>query len=102
MTNRATQKRLGLLLIVVLCIAAGRQERTLTDRDQYNQGTADLREGDLTSAELLLYAAVAANNESLRPTALYNLGLARFGIGAQTLEAGPEARPARPRLEVVP
>ena len=79
-------------VLVALCVAAGRHEETITDRDQYNEGTAHLLEGDLTSAEMLLYSAVAANGDRLQPLALYNLGLTRFQIGAQALEEGPDAR----------
>jgi tetratricopeptide (TPR) repeat protein len=79
-------------MAVGLCLAAGRQQTIVTDRDQYNEGTARLLEGDLTSAEMLLYSTVAGNNEKLQPKALYNLGLTRFGIGAQMLEEAPRSR----------
>ena len=71
--------RLCLLLLAVVCLGSSRSMETVTDRDAYNQGTAKLTEGDLASAEMLLYSAVAGNNDRVQPTALYNLGLARFG-----------------------
>jgi hypothetical protein len=83
-----------LLLVAVLGLGAGRSTQPVTDRDAYNQGTAKLREGDLTTAEMLLYSAVTGNDEQVQPTALYNLGLARFALGAEALEKGPDSKVA--------
>lgn len=81
-----------MVMVVAAGSGAGRQEQRVTDRETYNEGTAKLGEGDLSSAEMLLYSVVAGNDEQLQPTALYNLGLSRFGIGAETLAEGPNAR----------
>jgi tetratricopeptide (TPR) repeat protein len=85
------------LLAAALSLGAGRSTQPFTDRDAYNQGTAKLREGDFTAAEMLLYSAVTGNNEQVQPTALYNLGLARFALGVEALEKGPDTKAAGQR-----
>lgn len=82
----------SLALALLMGVAAGRRDTAVTDRDQYNNGTQHLLEGDLTSAEMLLHSAVAGQDRRLQPLGLYNLGLARFGIGAQLLEEAPDSR----------
>ena len=83
----------GLMLALLAAGAgAGRNEQTITDRETYNEGTVLLNQGDFTSAEMHLYSVVAGNNERIQPTALYNLGLARFAIGAEALAKGPDAK----------
>jgi len=84
--------RLVTILAVTLSLEAGRSAEPVTGREAYNQGTLKLTDGDLTSAEMLLYSAVIANNDSIQPTALYNLGLARFAIGAEALKDGPDSK----------
>jgi tetratricopeptide (TPR) repeat protein len=81
-----------LLCATAFCLGAGRRQQTVTDRDAYNEGTASLNEGDFTTAETLLFSAVTANDERVQPAALYNLGLARFALGAEALEKGPDAK----------
>lgn len=92
--NRRLQMRyrLSLLLLLLVGLGAGRNQQPVTDRDTYNQGTAELNDGNLTSAEMLLYSAVAGNDERVQPIALYNLGLARFGLGVEALEKGPDTK----------
>jgi hypothetical protein len=83
---------IALLGAVCLGLGAGRHDQVITDRDAYNEGTRKLQAGDLTAAEMLLYSAVVGNARTLQPTALYNLGLTRFAIGAEALEAGPDTK----------
>ncbi|HXP60810.1 MAG TPA: hypothetical protein VN829_09985 [Dongiaceae bacterium] len=64
-----------------------------TPREFYNAGTLKLREGKLREAEPLLESALASQQESLQPVALYNLGLVRFSQGAEELKKGPPGRP---------
>jgi len=82
----------GIVLLVGLCLGADRSAQTLTDREIYNQGTVELNQGDFSAAEMLLHSAVTGNSEQVQPTALYNLGLARFAIGVEKLEEGPDTR----------
>jgi tetratricopeptide (TPR) repeat protein len=51
-----------------------------------------LLEGKLREAEPLLEGALAAQQESLQPIALYNLGHVRFGQGVEELKKTPPAR----------
>jgi len=90
----STGRILSLLICatVLLCVGAGGREEPVTDRDAYNKGTAKLAENDLTEAEMLLYSAVTGNDDRVQPDALYNLALARFGLGVQALEEGPDAK----------
>jgi tetratricopeptide (TPR) repeat protein len=81
-----------LVILVSAGAGAGRREQTVTDRKTFNEGTVKLSEGDLTAAEMLLYSAVAGNNKRVQPPALYNLALARFAVGAETLAEGPKAK----------
>jgi len=84
----------GLILVacMVPVLGSGGQPQTVTDGHSYNEGTRKLHEGDFTEAEMLLYSAVRGNDPRVQPTALYNLGLARFAIGVELLEDGPDAR----------
>lgn len=90
--SRQLRHSIAIVLVItaLLCLGAGRTQQPVTDRDAYNEGTVQLMEGELTSAEMLLHSAVAGNEESLQPIALYNLGLTRFSIGAEALEDGPD------------
>jgi tetratricopeptide (TPR) repeat protein len=92
MKHRLQTSGLALLLLVTLGAGAGRRDETVTDRETYNQGTARLKEQDFGAAEMLLFSAVSANDEQLQPTALYNLGLARFELGAEALAKGPDPK----------
>jgi hypothetical protein len=83
---------IGLMLVAAPCCANERHDHRVTDRDNYNQGTTELMDKDWATAEMLLYAAVAGNDEQLQPIALYNLGLSRFYQGAEMLEEGPESK----------
>lgn len=60
-----------------------------TARGLYNAGTQKLDEGKLDDAEMLLQAALGKQDESLQPTALYNLGHVRFDQGAKELRKTP-------------
>jgi hypothetical protein len=64
-----------------------------TPREFYNAGTLKLREGKLREAEPLLESALASQQQSLQPVALYNLGLVRFNQGVEELKKGPPGRP---------
>jgi len=62
-------------------------------RELFNAGTRQLGAGKLREAEASLEIALASQNQRLQPPALYNLGLVRFGQGAEELKKGPAARP---------
>jgi hypothetical protein len=64
-----------------------------TPREFYNAGTRNLHEGKLREAEPLLENALASQQESLQPMALYNLGQVRFSQGGEELKKGPPGRP---------
>jgi tetratricopeptide (TPR) repeat protein len=68
-----------------------------TPRDFFNAGTRQLTTGKLREAEASLESALASQNQRLQPPALYNLGLVRFGQGAEELKKGPEAKPTAVR-----
>jgi tetratricopeptide (TPR) repeat protein len=68
-----------------------------TPREFFNAGTRQLEAGKLREAEAWLTTALASQNQRLQPPALYNLGLVRFGQGAEELKKGPAARPAADR-----
>ncbi len=84
-------------VIATLGVGAARHEQAVSDRETYNQGTIKLSEKDFSTAEMLLFSVVSANDEQLQPTALYNLGLARFELGAEALAKGPDANTVRQR-----
>src|SRR5215471_1348533 len=54
-----------------------------TPREFFNAGTQELRDGKLREAEASLETALASQNSSLQPPALYNLGWVRFVQGAE-------------------
>jgi tetratricopeptide (TPR) repeat protein len=64
--------------------------RLVTARDFYNEGTRLLRTGKLREAESSLQTAVASDDETVQPEALYNLAHARFQQGEQVLRDGPK------------
>ena len=70
-----------------------------TSRELYNAGTRELGAGKLREAESSLEAALASQNLRLQPSALYNLGLVRFGQGVEQLKKGPAARPTADRAK---
>src|SRR5260370_5394991 len=70
-----------------------------TPREAFNAGRLRLRAGKLREAEALLETSMASQNERLQPPALYNLGLVRFGQGAEDLKKGPPARPTAKRAQ---
>ncbi len=75
----------------IYCAASDTNTHELrTPRDFYNAGTARLNELKLAEAEPLLQAAVASNDESIQPRALFNLGHTRYAMGLEALKKGPE------------
>ena len=68
-----------------------------TPREFYNVGTRELRAGKLREAEASLESALASQVAHLQPSALYNLGHVRFGLGLDELKKGPAARPTAAR-----
>ena len=77
--------------------AAPEPEPPSTPRDFYNVGTRELRTGKLREAEASLETALASQVANLQPSALYNLGHVRFGLGLEELKKGPAARPTAAR-----
>ncbi len=66
-------------------------------RDFFNVGTRKLKSGNLRDAEPLLQTALAQQDERIRPSALYNLGLVRFKQGAEELKKSPDANRTKSR-----
>lgn len=64
-------------------------------RDFYNLGTQQLRAGKLAEAEAAFQTALARQDESVQPLALYNAGHVRFAQGAEELKKGPSAKDTR-------
>jgi tetratricopeptide (TPR) repeat protein len=67
-------------------------QHPFSEREAYNDGTRFLEEKDYSKAESLLHSVVARNDERTQTPALYNLGLARFAMGAEALQKAPDAR----------
>lgn len=61
-------------------------------REFYNLGTQQLRAGKWNEAEIALQAALAKQDERVRPFALYNAGQVRFAQGAEELKKCPAAK----------
>ncbi len=57
----------------------------------YNAGTRCLGAKDFTTAQILFHAALAAQDDGVRPWALYNLGETCVAQGTAYLKAGPNA-----------
>jgi tetratricopeptide (TPR) repeat protein len=68
-------------------------------REFYDAGTRQLIAGKLPQAEASLATALASQDQQIRPTALYNIGLVRFGQGVEQLKKGPAAKPTVARGE---
>lgn len=64
----------------------------VTARDFYNAGTKLLARQKFADAETMFQSALAAQDERIQPPALYNLGHARFDLGADLLKKGPDAQ----------
>jgi len=90
--------RTSALLLSALTVSAAPETSTpTTPRETFNAGTRQLKAGKLREAEAFLESALASQDLRLQPTALYNLGLVRFGQGAEELKKGPSARPTAAR-----
>lgn len=63
-------------------------------REFYNLGSQQLSAGKLAEAEAAFQAALARQDERVRPVALYNAGHVRFAQGAEQLKKGPTAKTA--------
>jgi len=68
-----------------------------TPREFFNAGTRQLSAGKLPEAEGSLATALNSQDQSVRPTALYNIGLVRFSQGVEQLKKGPQAQPTAAR-----
>jgi tetratricopeptide (TPR) repeat protein len=68
-----------------------------TPREFYNAGTRQLGAGKLREAEAFLQSTLDSQNQRLQSPALYNLGIVRFGQGAEQLKKGPAAKPTLER-----
>ncbi|HEY5344935.1 MAG TPA: VWA domain-containing protein [Verrucomicrobiae bacterium] len=63
-----------------------------TARDFYNAGTRLLARTNFADAEQMFDSALAAQDESVRPMALFNLAHSRFDEGVELLKKGPDAQ----------
>ena len=93
----ATLKRLAPAFALIICCRALAGSETnadapVTARDFYNAGTRFLATNKFADAEKMFESALAAQDERLQPAALYNLGHARFDLGADLLKKGPDAQ----------
>ena len=61
-------------------------------REFYNLGTQQFRARKLAEAETSFQAALARQEESVQPLALYNAGHVRFAQGGEELKKGPSAK----------
>ena len=68
-----------------------------TGRDFYNAGTRLLAARKFADAERMFQAALAAQDDSVQPRALYNVGHTRFASGLDRLQQGPDAQKAAAR-----
>lgn len=68
-------------------------------REFFNAGTRRLSAGQWREAEPWLQTAVASQQTGLQPPALYNLGLARFGLGAEELKKSPDGKQTAARAQ---
>lgn len=66
--------------------------RTGDARDYYNAGTKLLSARKYADAEKMFESALATQNQSVQPDALYNVGHARFAAGMDRLKQGPDAQ----------
>jgi tetratricopeptide (TPR) repeat protein len=89
---RASAFGLGASLLALTALADSTTPPPETPREFYNAGTEQLKAGKLREAEASLETALASQQRTLQPPALYNLGLVRFGQGVEQLKKGPEAK----------
>jgi len=61
-------------------------------RDFYNEGTRLLTADKFADAERMFESSLAAQDESVQPATLYNLGHVRFADGLDLLKKGPDAQ----------
>jgi Ca-activated chloride channel family protein len=73
--------------------------KPVTARDFYNTGVKQLAAGKLAEAEKMFEGALNQQDAQVQPLALYDLGHARFAIGAEQLKKSAAASPARTRGE---
>jgi len=64
----------------------------VTARDFYNAGTKLLAGKKFADAEKMFQSALAAQDERVQPSAVYNLGHTRFDDGLDLLKKGPDAQ----------
>jgi tetratricopeptide (TPR) repeat protein len=90
-----------ILFCLCLGITADAQDHARSSsaglRNNFNAAAAKLREGKLRETESLLEGVLASQDESLRPSALYNLGHARFAMGIEELKKSEQGRPTAAR-----
>jgi tetratricopeptide (TPR) repeat protein len=106
MKRLATLRRLALAFALAICCRALAGVETnaiapVTARDFYNAGTDLLAARKFADAEKMFESALAAQDERLQPAALYNLGHARFDLGADLLKKGPDAQKVAARGSAV-
>jgi Ca-activated chloride channel family protein len=98
-TRRKTVPAPTALIFLALLLSSSARAATetnfpspVTARDFYNAGTRQLAAKHFDDAEKMLRSSLAAQDERVQPTALYNLGHARFAGGLELLEKGPDAQ----------
>jgi tetratricopeptide (TPR) repeat protein len=73
----------------------------VSGRDWFNAGTRRLAEGKLNDAETSFQAALAEQEASVQPVALYNLGHVRFAQGVEELKKSSATGATAPRTKAV-
>jgi tetratricopeptide (TPR) repeat protein len=97
---RAASISLGALCLLLATIAASSDPSEVTPRQVFNSGTRQLNDGKLPEAEAALERALASQNETIQPPALYNLGHVRFGLGVAELKKAPSGKAIATRSQL--
>ncbi len=83
--------RICALFLALTALAAPDTGPPSSPREFFNAGTRQLNASKLREAEASLEIVLSGQTQRLQPPALYNLGLVRFGQGAEELKNGPDA-----------
>jgi hypothetical protein len=72
----------------------------VTAKDFFNAGAKNLSATNLSDAEAMFQAALAKQDETVQPLALYNLGHVRFAQGSEELKKNPMGSTTTLRAEL--
>ena len=98
-TRRKTISAAAIVIPMLLLLGQSAQAAQATNfptlvtaRDFYNAGTRLFAKTNYAEAEKMFTSALAAQDESVQPLTLFNLGHTRFGEGVELLKKGPDAQ----------